>query len=127
MEEMLKLSLFCIIASMLVALVGQSSQIMGILLAVTAGLVFLGRITAEMQNILARLQSLLDAAGIGHGLLEPIIKVLGIALCGRLAASLCQDIGSRWASGSVEVLAVLSSLVCMLPLLERVLDLIGSI
>ena len=127
MEEMLRLSALCIAVSLLITVIGQGNRTMGMLAALTAGLVLFGWLLPQLSTVLSTLQQILDTAGIGTDLLAPVVKVLGIALCARLCGALCLDMGNRWAANGIEMFGVLSALICVLPLLERVLHLIGSI
>lgn len=124
MEEMLKLTVLCIAFSLIVIIVGQGSRTMGSLVALTAGVVLFVFLAEKMAAILELLRSVLAAAGIEETLFLPVFKVLGIAMCGRMGGALCRDMGSQWAACSLEIFAVLSSLVCMLPLVESVLQMV---
>lgn len=77
--------------------------------------------------LLDRIETIIFAAGIEGELLRPVIKVAGIAVCGRMSAELCRDLGSRWAAGNIELFTVILSAGAMLPLIEKVLDIIGSL
>lgn len=91
------------------------------------GMVLLAFGISKAAEMIERVMAITGAAGIDTSLATPVLKVLGIALCGRLTAELCRDMGSRWAAGNIEVFAVIASVICMLPLVEEVLRLVGSI
>lgn len=124
MEEMLKLSAFCIACSLLVVVIDQGSRIMGMLVALTAGVLLSVFILEKIKVVTSQFLYILEAAEIGNELILPLFKVLGIALCARISGALCRDMGSQWAASTLEIFAVLSSLICMLPLLENVLRLV---
>ena len=127
MAEMFKLSALCLTISLLIIIVEQGSRVMGALVAVTGGVVFFGFILSRLQEVFLKISSLLSAADISLAFLTPVLKVLGITLCGRISGELCRDMGSRWAAGSIEIFSVLSALLCMIPLLENVLRLVDSL
>ncbi len=124
MEEMLKVTALCIAFSLVVLVVGQGNRSMGALVALAAGVVLFTFVLEKAGGMLSQFVSVLAVAGIGEELIMPVLKVLGIALCGRMGGALCRDMGSQWAACSLEIFAVLSSLFCMLPLLENVLYLV---
>lgn len=127
MEEMIKLSILCIAASLLTVIVGENSRTMGTLVTLTGAAVLFGFIFERLQTVIGHTVGLLTAAEIDMELLQPVLKVMGVALCGRVTAAICRDMGSQWAACSVEIFTVLSGMLCALPLLRNVLQLVGSI
>lgn len=127
MEEVLKISAILIAVCLLTAVVGQGSRVMGLLIVCAAGLVCLFWALERGAAVLERLREIAAAAGIESQLAGPVLQVLGIALCGRLTSELCRDMGSRWAAGSIEIFSVIAACICLLPLLEQVLRLVGSL
>jgi len=124
---MVRLSLLCVLFSLMGLVVAQGSKPLAALLAAAAGGFVLWRALEMGGQLAERVRRITSAAGLDGTLLAPVVKVLGIALCARLSAELCRDMGSRWAAGAVELFGVLASAVCMLPLLEEVLKTVGSI
>lgn len=127
MEEMIRVSILCVAACLLANVVQQSSRVMGLVILLAAGSVVCGHAIEKAGGILRQLHTLTEASGIEGALFAPVVRVLGIALCGRITGELCRDMGSRWAAAGIELFAVITSLVCMLPLVEEVLRLVGSI
>jgi len=127
MEDMLRFSVLCIGACLLAAVVRQGSTTMGMLVALSAGLIFFGVVVERMQVLAVTITNLFSAAAMDTDIFTPVFKVLGICLCGRLVGGLCKDLGSQWAAGGMEVLTVLSAVLCMLPLLQELLRLVGSL
>lgn len=127
MEEMIKLSVLCVAVCLVSSLISQGSRPMSLMVTAACGMVLLAFGISKAAEMIERVMAITGAAGIDTSLAAPVLKVLGIALCGRLTAELCRDMGSRWAAGNIEVFAVIASVICMLPLVEEVLRLVGSI
>lgn len=127
MDEMLRFSALCVVACLLITLINQGSRTMSSIVIIAAGVVLLGVALERGAYMLERLQAIITAAGINTTILMPVFKVLGIALCAKVTSELCRDMGSRWAASNIEIFAVITSIICMLPLLEEVLRLVGSI
>lgn len=127
LEEVLKVSFLLIAGCLLMTVVEQGSRVMGLMILCACGLACLFYALTRGVAVFDRLRAIAAAAGIDDQLAGPVLQVLGIALCGRLTAELCRDMGSRWAAGSIEVFSVIAACICMLPLLEQVLRLVGSL
>lgn len=127
MEEMIKLSALCVALCLLSTLIGQGSKTMSLVVLAACGMVLLGFGIEKAAEMAEKIKGLFSSSGIDISLAAPVMKVLGIALCGKLTAELCRDMGSRWAASNIEIFAVIASVICMLPLLEEVLRLVGSI
>ncbi|MEA4921332.1 MAG: SpoIIIAC/SpoIIIAD family protein [Clostridiaceae bacterium] len=111
----------------MIVIIGEGSKVMSTIVAIAAGVVFMGFAVSKGVYIMNRIKVIAAASGIESGLILPVVKVLGIALCARITAELCRDMGNRWAACNIEIFAVITSVICMLPLLEEVLKLVGSI
>ena len=127
LEEVLKISAILVAVCLLTAVVGQGSRVMGLLIVCAAGFACLFYALERGAAVLERLREIAAAAGIESQLAGPVLQVLGISLCGRLTSELCRDMGSRWAAGSIEIFSVIAACICLLPLLEQVLRLVGSL
>lgn len=127
MEEMIKLSAVCVALCLLSTLIGQGSKTMSLVVLAACGMALLGFGIEKAAEMTEKIKALFSSSGIDASLAAPVMKVLGIALCGKLTAELCRDMGSRWAASNIEIFAVIASVICMLPLLEEVLRLVGSI
>lgn len=127
MEDMIKLSVLCVTLCLVSALIIQGSRTMSLVIMAASGIVLMGFIVSKAAQMTERIRDIALLSGIDTTMAAPVIKVLGIAVCGKLTAELCRDMGSRWAAGNIEIFAVIASVISMLPLLEDVLRLVGSI
>ncbi len=124
MEELIRIAVVCVALSLLALLVGQGSRSMAALLTLALGLFVALRALALSASLWQRVSHLAASSSLDGALLAPLARVLTVSLCARMAAELCRDLGSRAAACGVETLGVLTSLICMLPLLEEVLKLV---
>ncbi len=127
MEDMIKLSVLCVTLCLVSALISQGSRTMSLVIMAASGIVLMGFIVSKAAQMTERIRDIALLSGIDTTMAAPVVKVLGIAVCGKLTAELCRDMGSRWAAGNIEIFAVIASVISMLPLLEEVLRLVGSI
>lgn len=127
MEDMIKLSVLCVTLCLISALISQGSRTMSLVIMAASGIVLMGFIVLKAAQMTERIRDIALLSGIDTTMAAPVVKVLGIAVCGKLTAELCRDMGSRWAAGNIEIFAVIASVISMLPLLEEVLRLVGSI
>ena len=127
MEYMIKLSVLCVTLCLVSALISQGSRTMSLVIMAASGIVLMGFIVSKAAQMTERIRDIALLSGIDTTMAAPVVKVLGIAVCGKLTAELCRDMGSRWAAGNIEIFAVIASVISMLPLLEEVLRLVGSI
>ena len=100
LEEVLKISAVLIAVCLLTTVVGQGSRVMGLLIVCAAGLVCLFCALERGAAVLERLRAIAAAAGIES----------------QLAGA-----------GSIEIFSVIAACICLLPLLEQVLRLVGSL
>jgi len=74
MEDMLRFSALCIAAGLLAAVVRQGSAVMGLLVALAAGLVLFGITLERMQIFAATITYLFSAASIDTEIFAPVFK-----------------------------------------------------
>ena len=127
MGEMVRFSVLCITACFAFTFIAQGSRVMASAAALVCMVVFLKYALEQGAFLTERIGVLLSASGMDIELIKPVLKVLGISLCAKVTFEICRDMGNGGLAGAVEVFAHISSLICMLPLLEEVLKLVGSI
>ena len=73
------------------------------------------------------LDKLAQAGGLSAGLVEPVLKVTGIAIVTRLAADFCRDAKEGALSSAVETAGTALALAAVLPLMNAVLDMLAQL
>lgn len=104
------------------ALIKKSNREYAILAALGAAAVILLAVLAQLDPLLDRLESLSSAGVFAGGYLEIMLKAVGIALVGQLAAHVCRDAGESALAYAVELAAKGAILAAALPLLLKVFE-----
>lgn len=108
------------------ALVKRSNKEYALLLAVSAGVLILLAVLRELGPLVAQLRDLTLGSS-GGEYLSILLRAVGIALAGQLAANVCRDAGESALAFTVELAAKTSILAAALPLLFRILDCLEEI
>ena len=103
--------------------VPELSLVLGI---VTGGVVLVLMLTAFAQ-VREGLELLTGYAGLDDTLVEPVYKVVVIAILSRLTSQICRDAGEGTVALCCELAGTFAALCAILPLLRRVLELIGGL
>ena len=93
---------------------------------VTGGVVLVLMLTAFAQ-VREGLELLTGYAGLDDTLVEPVYKVVVIAILSRLTSQICRDAGEGTVALCCELAGTFAALCAILPLLRRVLELIGGL
>lgn len=100
---------------------------LALLVSLAALVVLLGLLLPGLQTVWQRFQSLLAQSGLENSLFLPLLKVLAVTQITRLAAELCRDAGEKALAAKLELCGGAASLLCVLPLAEQALALLGAL
>lgn len=100
---------------------------LAMLISLAAVIVLTGLIWPLVQEVWRQVVGLLESSGLDHHLLLPLAKVLAITQITRITAELCRDAGERGLAAKLELCGATASLICILPLAEQALKLIGTL
>ena len=127
MELIFRLCALAVLAALLALLLKGKQGELGILVAL-AGLVTLFLALAEpFGDLLAFLRTLSEGPGLDSAVFTPLYKILGIALVVHLGGQLCRDAGESALAAGLETAGSVCAMLAALPLLERVLSLLGEL
>lgn len=104
------------------ALVKKSNREYAVLVALGAATVILLAVFGQLKPFIERLESLSGSGAFSDGYLEIMLKAVGIALVGQLAAHVCKDAGESALAYVVELAAKGAILAAALPLLLKVFE-----
>lgn len=104
------------------ALVKKSNREYAVLVALGAATVILLAVFGQLKPFIERLESLSGSGAFSDGYLEIMLKAVGIALVGQLAAHVCKDAGESALAYAVELAAKGAILAAALPLLLKVFE-----
>ena len=68
-----------------------------------------------------------DSAQIGHELVAPLYKLIGIAVITKLCADMCRDAKETAIASAMEMLGCAAGVYVAMPLISAVLKLVGSL
>ena len=98
-----------------------------LLLSIAGLLVLFRMISPVIQTLQSTLEDLLNQSGLNRELFAPLLKVLAITQITRISAELCRDAGERGLAAKLELCGGTTSLLCILPLAQEALKLIGAL
>ena len=98
-----------------------------LLLSIAGLLVLFRMISPVIQTLQSTLEDLLNQSGLNRELFTPLLKVLAITQITRISAELCRDAGERGLAAKLELCGGTTSLLCILPLAQEALKLIGAL
>ena len=108
-------------------LLNGKSPALALLISLAAVLVLLGLLLPHLQAAYQQFSGLLTGIGLDTALLLPVAKVLAITQITHITAELCRDAGERGLAAKLELCGATASLLCILPLAEQALKLIGAL
>jgi stage III sporulation protein AD len=122
MDDVLKVAAVAVAGAICAVVVKKSAQEVGIILALTAGVVILSAAMGAVEGVRGLMDDLAQTAGLSPAVLAPVIKTVGIALITRVAAEVCRDAKESGIAAFVEVSGAAMALFVAVPLLRAVLD-----
>lgn len=108
-------------------LIRGKTPALALLISLAAILVLLGLLLPKLQAIWQAFQGLLVQSGLESDLFAPLVKVLAITQVTHIAAELCRDAGEKAMAAKLELCGAAASLLCVLPLAQQALALIGAL
>lgn len=103
------------------------SPALALLVSITALLVLFGMFLPCLQNVWRQFSRLLSDSGLDPEVLLPVIKSLAVTQITHISAELCRDAGERGLAAKVELCGAAAALLCILPLVQQALKLIGAL
>ena len=124
MELVIRLAALGLCVSVLTLLLRGSDAALALLLAAAAVLVGAALLLPTLSELTELVTRALALTALPETLFVPLFKVVGIALVTRFASALCADAGQSALAALLQTAGAVCALVCTLPLLEALLDLV---
>lgn len=125
MELLVKLAALSLCVSAVALLLRRSDEALALILPLAALIVGCALLLlpefAQMQALCSRALAL---TGLPAALFTPLAKVIGISLVTRFSCALCADAGQSALSALLGTAGAVCALVCALPLVSALLDLV---
>lgn len=80
----------------------------------------------HMKKLLDWCGQMADLFG-SRELMAPLVRCLGIGLAVRITAEICRDAGERAMAATAEIVGAVFGLIAVLPLLDRVMEIISGL
>lgn len=126
MNQYLKLMGLLLSLLGLATLLRQKSSTIAIGFTLGVCLLCLAWILPQIAELWDAVKEMLSACDLDAALFVPLFKVVGISICTRVTAELCRDAGERAFGVKIELAGAAASLLCALPLAQKVLDLVAG-
>lgn len=115
------------VAMLTAQLIRGRTPALAVLVSLCGLLVLLSLLIPSLRTGWMRLQQLLSRAGLETDLFLPLVKLLAVSQVTRISAELCRDAGERALAAKLELCGAAASLLCILPLAEQALALLGAL
>lgn len=108
-------------------LIRGKSPALALAVSLAAVLSLLGLALPGLRTLWQSAGGLLAQAGLERELFLPVVKVLAITQVTHISAELCRDAGEKAVAAKLELCGAAASLLCVLPLAEQALALLGAL
>ena len=123
MELLIKLAALSLCVSAVTALLKKSDEALSLLLLLAAVLVGCAMLLPALSDLFDFCERVL-LTDLPLTLFVPVVKVTAIALVARFSCALCADAGQSALSSLLAAAGTLCALVCALPLMEALLEMV---
>lgn len=124
MELLVKLAALSLCVSAVALLLRRSDEALALILPLAALIVGCALLLPEFAQMQALCSRALALTGLPAALFTPLSKVIGISLVTRFSCALCADAGQSALSALLGTAGAVCALVCALPLVSALLDLV---
>ena len=127
MNDVLKVAVIGVVSAVCAIAVRKQVPELALLLTITAGVLILLLSSGAFASVVEFAHELSELGGLSAELIEPVMKVTGIALVTRLSAEFCKDAKEGALASVVEAAGTVFALLGTLPLLTAVLELLHEL
>ena len=127
MDTLIRAASVGIIGAILIAVIRKQNTAMAMTLALACCCLLGVCLLSFVRPLLVFVDKLRELSGFSNAFMMPLLKTVAIGLISELAAAVCSDAGESSLSRLIQICGAAAALYCALPLMEAVLDLIGSL
>lgn len=127
MTEFYKLAAVALITAVLVLTVRQHSAAIAVVLAIAGGCLCANFMLELASPVLSFLSETAASAGIGHEVLSPLFKTVGIGFLTQFSSDICTDAGQTSLAKAAQTGGTLLCILLSLPLFQAVLSLVQTL
>lgn len=127
MDYFIKAVSAALLAVILGIVLSKQGKEAALLITLAACAMVLMLAASYLQPIVELMRKLQELGGVDKGLLEILMKILGIGLLGEITSMVCDDAGNAAVGKTVQLLTTAVILWLTIPMIEQLLDLLQSI
>ncbi|MBE6973622.1 MAG: stage III sporulation protein AD [Ruminococcaceae bacterium] len=127
MELLVKIAAGAVTAALCAVVLRRNSVEFAVLIVLVTGVWVLFMTMQALGEAVGSLVRLADLAGLDIGLVEPVVKVVGLSVVAKSAAEVCKAAGEGGIAGFVELAGTILALAAALPLVNAVVEMIAGL
>lgn len=109
-----------LVSAVIAVMLRRYNQEFSVVVSITAGVIILVQILANIAPAIRQINSLLNAAQLPSEYAAILFKTLGICFLAQFAADSCKDAGESALASKVELAGKLAIVIMALPLFEKI-------
>lgn len=125
--EVLKISAFAIVATVLIVLVKQEKKEIGIVISILVAVLITTYGILKLDDIISLIYNLTSKTGINVKYFEIILKVVGIAYIVELTKDVCVDAGETALGSKVEMTGKIMIVAMTLPVITGIVEVLNKL
>lgn len=125
--EILKVSAFALIATVIIVLIKQEKKEIGVTISIFAAVILAVYAVLKLEDIVSLVFALIENAGVNAKYLEIILKVVGIAYIIELTKDVCIDSGETALASKVEMAGKIMIVSMTIPIISGVIEVINKL
>ena len=125
--EVLKISAFVIVATVLIVLVKQEKKEIGIVISILVAVLITTYGILKLDDIISLIYNLTSKTGINIKYFEIILKVVGIAYIVELTKDVCIDAGETALGSKVEMTGKIMIAAMTLPIITGIVEVLNKL
>ena len=125
--EVLKISAFAIVATVLIVLVKQEKKEIGIVISILVAVLITTYGILKLDDIISLIYNLTSKTGINIKYFEIILKVVGIAYIVELTKDVCIDAGATALGSKVEMTGKIMIAAMTLPIITGIVEVLNKL
>ena len=127
MDVFLKVTAGVLITAILSLVLGKQSTDLSMLLTMAVCCMVVGAAFSYFSPVLDFARKLIEIGKLDHGLLDVLLKTVGIGMISQIAGMVCADAGKQSLGKVLQILTTAVILCIAVPVLEEMLSLIEAV
>ena len=127
MELLLKIAGGAVSAALCAVVLRKNGPEFAVLIMLAVGIWVLSMAAGALEQVVTSLARLARIAQLDTTLVEPVVKVVGLAVITRVAGEMCRAAGEGGIAAFVEVAGTFLALAAALPLVNAVVEMIAGL